>query len=169
MAKIKHFIVAITGTPCTGKSTLARELSLLLHAKHIDVTKFIKKSRLHEGYDSAKKAYIVDPKALNRALSGYIESQKRGIFIVDSHLSHYLSSKKVSLCIVTTCHLKILYKRLKKRGYSLPKIQENMDSEVMQVCLNEAKELGHNVLVTDLTKNVKNTAKILASYIKSLL
>jgi adenylate kinase len=91
---------------------------------------------------------------LNKSLINLIKSSKESI-IIDSHLSHYLPKKYVDLCIVTKCSLKILEKRLKKRGYHEEKIRENLDVEIFDVCLNEARSLNHNIIVTDTTKGIK--------------
>ena len=74
--------------------------------------------------------------------------------IIDSHLSHYLQPKHVDLCIVTKCGLKTLEKRLKKRKYSKEKTRENIDCEIFDVCLNEARERGHNPIVIDTTQGI---------------
>jgi|TARA_Y100000031_G_scaffold144637_1_gene176336 adenylate kinase len=88
---------------------------------------------------------------------------KNGI-IVDSHLSHYLPKKYVDLCIVTKCSLRTLKNRLEKRRYSKKKIRENMDAEIFDVCLNEAKENKHKILVIDTTKSLN--LKIIINKIK---
>lgn len=85
------------------------------------------------------------------------EKIKKGI-IIDSHLSHYLPSKYVDLCIATKCGLKELKKRLKNKGYDENKIRENLDAEVFDICLNEAKESGHKVIVIDTTKGININA-----------
>lgn len=73
--------------------------------------------------------------------------------ILDSHISHQLPKEMVHLCIVlTSSNLKILEKRLKQRKYSKPKIRENLDSEIFQVCLNEAREKGHKLMGIDIAK-----------------
>jgi adenylate kinase len=74
--------------------------------------------------------------------------------IIDSHLSHYLPKSYVDLCIITKCELKVLEKRLMKRRYSKDKIRENLDAEIFDVCLNEAKENGHKVIVVNTTKGI---------------
>ncbi|MBW2976314.1 AAA family ATPase [Candidatus Woesearchaeota archaeon] len=78
---------------------------------------------------------------------------KQGV-IIDSHLSHYLPNKYADLCIVTKCGLKELEKRLKKKKYSEGKVRENLDAEIFDVCLNEAKEYKHGVIVVDTTKGI---------------
>ncbi|MFH0868046.1 MAG: AAA family ATPase [Candidatus Woesearchaeota archaeon] len=78
---------------------------------------------------------------------------KRGI-IIDSHLSHYLPKKYVDLCIVVKCSLKELERRVKKKKYPKDKIRENLDAEIFDICLNEAKETKHKVVVVDTTKGI---------------
>jgi adenylate kinase len=70
-----------------------------------------------------------------------------------------LPKKYVDLCIVTKCGLKTLEKRLKKRGYKKQKIRENLDCEIFDICLNEAKEKGHNIKIIDTTAGI-DIAKI---------
>ncbi|MBI2523054.1 adenylate kinase family protein [Candidatus Woesearchaeota archaeon] len=78
---------------------------------------------------------------------------KNGI-IIDSHLSHYLPKKYVNLCIITKCDLKELERRLKKKNYSKQKIRENLDAEIFDICLNEAKERVHRAIVINTTKGI---------------
>ncbi|MBU90171.1 hypothetical protein CMO94_01410 [Candidatus Woesearchaeota archaeon] len=82
-----------------------------------------------------------------------VKNIKKGI-IIDSHLSHYLPKKYVDLCIITKCDLKALKNRLKKKKYSGNKIRENLDAEIFDVCLNEAKENKHKIMSVDTTKGI---------------
>ena len=75
--------------------------------------------------------------------------------VIDSHLSHYLDKKYVDLCVVVKCDIKVLKKRLEKKKYSKAKIRENLDSEILDVCLVEALENGHKIKVIDTTKGFK--------------
>jgi len=154
-------VVIITGTPGTGKTTLAKQLAKKLNFHYLGVNKIIKKYKISEGYDKKRKTKIIDVKKLNKALIREINNYKKiknGI-VIDSHLSHHLPSKYVDLCIVTKCNLKILERRLKKKKYSKGKIRENLDVEIFDVCLNEAKENKHKILVIDTTKGI-NIEKI---------
>jgi adenylate kinase len=146
-------IICITGTPATGKTTLARILAKKLGYRLLDVKSLVKKRKIYEKYDKKLKTYIVDTKKLNKFLIKQIKFNKN--LIIDSHLSHYLPRKYVDLCIVTKCELKELKKRLEKRGYSEQKVRENLDSEIFDICLNEAKELWHYTFVIRTTKGIK--------------
>lgn len=159
-------VIAVSGTPGTGKTTLSEKLAKKLNYHYIDVNKIIKKFRLSEGYDNKRKTKIVDVKKLNKALIKEIISVKKsnkkynGI-IIDSHLSHYLPRKYVDLCIVTKCDLKELNMRLKKKKFHKDKIKENLQAEVFDVCYNEALERKHKILLADTTKgfNISNITK----------
>jgi len=144
-------VIIITGTPGTGKTTLAKKLSKKLNYHPIDVNKIVKENKLDREYDKKRKCYVVDIKKLNKALTKIINNSSRPL-IIDSHLSHYLPKKYVDLCIVTKCELKELQRRLKKKKYDENKIRENLDCEIFNICLNEAKEAGHKLIVIDTTK-----------------
>lgn len=48
------------------------------------------------------------------------------------------------------CDSTILYDRLTARGYEGKKLEENMDSEIMQVLLDEARESYKEEIVVEL-------------------
>jgi adenylate kinase len=160
-------VIAITGTPGTGKSALARELSLLLHYQVIDVASFIKQHRLSDYYDRKRRCYVVDTKKLNKAIIkaiNHFKTQNKGVkgLIIDSHMSHFLPRQHINLCIVTKCSVNTLKKRLTSKGYSKAKVRENLDAEIFDTCLVEAEQKKHNVLVVDTTeKSAEKTAKII--------
>ena len=118
-------ITIVTGTPGTGKTTIAKKIAKKTKAVYIDVNAIIKKHKLSDNYDSKRKAKIVDTKKLNTVLINIIKTAKTPL-IIDSHLSHYVPSKYVTCCIVTKTSLNKLRDRLKKRQYINAKIEENM-------------------------------------------
>ena len=58
------------------------------------------------------------------------------------------------MVIITKSNLKTLEKRLKNKRYSKAKIRENLDCEIFDICLNEAKEFGHKIKIIDTTKGI---------------
>lgn len=92
-------------------------------------------------------------KKKKKIINDKIKKIRKGI-IIDSHLSHYLPAKYVDLCIVAKCDLNELKKRLKKRRYGEDKIRENLDAEIFDVCLTEAKENNHKIFVINTTKGI---------------
>jgi len=138
-------VIIVSGTPGTGKTTVAKKIAEKENLKYIDLNKIIKQNKLFERYDKDKDTKIVDINKLNKALIKIIKKEKN--VVIDSHLSHYLPKKYVDKCIITKCNLKELEKRLQKRGYSKEKIRENLDAEIFDTCRVEALESGHDVEV----------------------
>ncbi len=145
-------IIVVTGTPGTGKTNVARLISKKYNLKYVDLNKLIKNNKLYEKYDKKFKTFIVDIKKLKKFLADYVKNKD---VVIDSHLSHYLDKKYVDLCVVVKCDIKVLKKRLKKRKYSKIKIRENLDSEIFDVCLIEAKEMGHKIKLIDTSEGLK--------------
>ena len=140
-------VIIVTGTPGTGKTRVARFLSKLGY-HYLDVHSLIR--TIHSGYDRKKRCYTVDKKKFVRMIVDAIK--KYPDVIIDSHMSHYLPAKHVDACVVTQCSIKTLQKRLQKRNYSQQKIRENLDAEIFENCLVEAREYGHRVIVLDTTR-----------------
>ena len=155
-------VICITGTPGTGKTTLSKKLALKLNFHYLDVNNFIVDNKLYGGFDKKRKTKIVDVGKLNGKLIDEIKlfnkiKMYNGI-IIDSHLSHYLPRKIADFCIVTKCDIKELSKRLKMKKFNKNKIQENVQAEIFDICLNEAKRKKHKVIAINTTKgfNIKD-------------
>ena len=167
-------VIIVTGVPGTGKTTLSKKLANKINFHYIDVNEITKKYNIAEGYDKKRRTKIVDVKKLNVTLLKEISIIKNSLnktstnkklskklnkkikegVIIDSHLSHYLPKKYVDLCIVTKCSLNVLEKRLKEKKYDKNKVRENLDAEIFDICLNEANESRHKVIVIDTTKGI---------------
>ena len=145
--------ILVTGTPGSGKTTLAKWICAKYGFTHLEGTSFVKAKRLHIGYDRARRCYIVDPKDFSRALALYVKENPQ-IVVIDSLISHFFPQKRAFFCIVTHCDLPILRKRLQKRGYGPKKVRENLDSEIFRVCEMEARERGHSIIAIDTTSPI---------------
>ena len=151
-------IIIVTGTPCTGKTDLAKAIAKEKGFTYIDVNTIIDSQGLKESYDKERDTYIVDEEKLVAALKDKIKEGKD--YVIDSHMSHELPANLVDKCIVTKCDIKVLKKRLEKRGYSEAKVKENLDAEIFDICFNEATEKGHKVTVIDTSnKSAEDLAK----------
>ncbi len=156
--------IIITGTPGTGKTTLAKLIEKKLQSFHLDLHPHYKQLSTH--YNRKKQCYDLDMKKVEALLK---KTQKRHKHIVlDSHISHLLPKKLVNLCVILTCsNLKKLEKRLKERKYSKKKIRENLDAEIFQVCLLEAQQKHKNTITFDTAKRI--TQKGFLSKIQKVL
>ena len=122
-----HKLIIISGTPGTGKSTIA--LKLLKYLKKQPKLKQLTINRLdiHDHYKSIStkynrslKCYDIDLKKFESLIKK--EKTKSNILIVDTHIAHLLPKKLVDIAIITTCpNLKKLETRLKERKYQKSK------------------------------------------------
>ncbi|MEK6901404.1 MAG: AAA family ATPase [Nanoarchaeota archaeon] len=157
-------LIIITGTPGTGKSTLAKVLAQKLKYRRVNLHRYYK--QLSVSYNTTKQCYDIDLKKFHV----FMKEQKRkySFLIVDSHISHFLPKRMVDFCIVLTCsNLKTLKKRLEQRKYSSRKVRENLDAEIFQVCLSGATEKKHRIFLLDSSQQL-NISLLLQKIRKSL-
>ncbi len=114
-------LICITGIPGTGKTTLCKMLS----DRGISCTGLDCIAEI----SGAKDDDIVD---VDKLYGVHIESD-----IVESHYSHFLNCNHVIILVEDE---KTLHARLKTRGYSDDKINENIDSQRAEIIYYEALE-----------------------------
>ena len=150
-------IIIVTGTPGTGKTEFAKGFAEKNNITYLDGKEIIADNELGEEYDEAGDCWVVDEEKFAETCEEIIQEMKSRdeSAIIDSHLSHHISSDLVDKCYVTICDITELKERLEKRGYSESKVRENLDAEIFKVCLTEAKEAGHNVEEVDTTTATK--------------
>ena len=134
----RFYSVAISGTPGTGKTTIAKVVKEKLKLKGhdfnlISVNDLAKRENLILGFDEKRKCEIVDVESLMKINIGSFKP-----CILEGHLSHFL---KADVVFVLRCDPAVLKERLKKKGWSKEKILENLEAEITDVILNEAIEI----------------------------
>lgn len=138
----------ITGTPGCGKSTTCELLQRRLpEYKYYNISDFAKEHDCHDGYDEARKSYIVDEDRLLDELEPLL---RQGASIVDWHVNDVFPERLIDLVVVLRCDNAILYDRLKSRGYHDSKIEENLDAEIMGVVLQDATDSYEQEIVVEL-------------------
>jgi adenylate kinase len=139
-------IIAISGTPGTGKHTLAKELARKTNYEILDLNRILKKGG---------KEREVTLKEVNEVF----QKNKKDNIIVVSHLSHFIRSKSINFVIVLRTDPLILIKRLEKRGYKKEKIYDNVIFEAMNGTYEEALNMKRKIFQINNTKNIKSTVK----------
>jgi adenylate kinase len=133
-------IVSLTGTPGTGKTSVSEHLSGF---EVIDLTGFVKEYGLG---DSSGSEFEVDINEMKQKLDEEIDKDKD--ILIEGHLSHH---SPADYCVVLRCDPEELEQRLEKRDYDEEKIQENVESEMLDVILTEAAGLQENIIEVDTT------------------
>jgi len=146
--------IAVSGTPGSGKTTMARRLSRELGFELLHLSDFIKNERLSSGFDRRRDSRIIDVERLSRRFEDWSAGKKS--LIVEGHLSHLLP---VTHVVVLRASPKVLKTRLARRRYPKGKIMENLEAEYLGVILGEALGRCANVLELDNTRDV-STARI---------
>ncbi|KAF9540876.1 hypothetical protein EC957_003682 [Mortierella hygrophila] len=154
-AEIPHFPrdlpnILITGTPGTGKTTTSEMAAEATGLTHINVGDLVKAKSLHEGLDTEYDSYILDEDKLVDEME---EMMRPGGKIVDFHTCEIFPERWFDLVIVLRTDNGVLYPRLESRGYNAKKINENMECEIMQVVLEEARESYEEQIVIELESN----------------
>jgi adenylate kinase len=135
-------VVVITGTPGTGKSKISQILSLKLGATHVDLSKYAKIEGLILGSDDFRQTEIVDMKALREKVNIF-PSRNRYIIIEGHYAQDIVPHETVAIVVVLRRAPWVLKKELESRGYSHEKVRENLEAELLGVCLSDA--LGSHV------------------------
>jgi len=121
--------VAVTGTPGTGKSTAVDLLDSDLEVLHLNET--IREAGLTTGHDEERDSAVADVDGL----ADYLDGREGVVF--ESHLAHHFPADRV---VVLRCHPEQLTERLRERGEPAATVEENAESEALDVILAEAVE-----------------------------
>ncbi len=133
-------VIVVSGSPGTGKSAFAEQLSKELGCRLIDLNEVIEREGIYELASDGTKE--VEPEDIREVFTDIVEQSEQDL-VVDGLLSHFLPQENVTEAVVLRTHPNELEKRLKERGYSGEKLQDNLDSEALGVVLGEAvQELG---------------------------
>ena len=135
-------LVAVTGTPGTGKTSACDVLGRRGYAV-VDLDDVARKGGFIVGRDEARGSDEVDVDVLRDSLRVPAK-----IAFLRSHYAHRMA---VDLVVVLRCAPSVLRTRLEARGWPSAKVQENVEAEAIDVITQEAVELHPAVYEVDTT------------------
>ena len=150
--------IALTGTPGTGKTTVAA----LLPYRVVDINALVK-AGMNFGIDPERGCLDADMDALAKHLA---KLDSDDTTILEGHFSHHFADWSIVLRLSPS----VLGPRLEARGYSVQKKRENLEAEALDVILVEAVELCGRVDEIDTTeKSPQEVAELVARIIQGRL
>lgn len=150
-------IIAITGTPGTGKTSVAKKLVSKGYIV-LDLNRIACENDFLLGRDEKRKSNIVDIDKLNLFIKK--NYSKFDIVFVEGHLSHLL--KCIDKLIVLRLEPSQLEKYLKKKKWNEKKIKENLESEILDIVLCESVEIHSEDNIAELNVTNKSVDEIVS-------
>jgi len=147
--------ILVTGTPGVGKTATASLLAAGLGLRHINISELIAQHKCYDGYDNELDTHILDEDKLLDLMESLLQNcVNEGIGIVaDYHTCELFPERWFDLILVLRAKTDVLFDRLTERGYSEKKRGENLEAEIMQVVLDEARESYEEDIVQELPSN----------------
>lgn len=159
--------IGISGTPGTGKSSVARELSKELQIPVIELSEFVVNNNLYLYYDAIRNSYVVDEEKLRNSMAKLY--RERGAFIIVGHYVEILERDLYELVIVLRRNPIELLNILKTRRWPDSKVAENVEAELLSVCtFNAIEELSED-LVVEVDVTSKNVSEVVNEIMDILL
>lgn len=133
-------IVALTGVPGTGKTTIASALQEKARVVHLN--DFARDAGLLHELDEARGSFVVDVDALAERLNDALRGVQRGVVLVEGHFAHEMDA---DLVVLLRCDPLVLVERLRARGWAEGKVRENVEAEALDVLAGEVLDLAEGV------------------------
>jgi adenylate kinase len=152
--------ILLTGVPGVGKSTIAQRLAEELGGVRIDLSELAAREGLVTAYDERRMTSVVDLEGMKERLSA-IGGKGDGPLMLDGHLApEVVPVELVRLALVLRRAPWELREALKSRGYSPEKVRENVEAELLDICVADAVEALGTELVCELDTTGKSPEEV---------
>jgi adenylate kinase len=154
-------VILVTGTPCVGKTSVARLLASKLDAFYVNLTELALHENLVSGKDEERDSIIVDENPMRCKIRQIVEDCDKSEVIVDGHYAVSVVPKKLTTHVFVLRRDPVeLRKFMEQCGFSGRKLWENLASEILDVCLCEALNVYENGKVCELDASGKSVEEI---------
>ena len=154
-------VILVTGTPCVGKTSVARLLASRLDAFYVNLTELALHENLVSGKDEERGSIIVDENRMRGKIREIVEDCRKSEIIVDGHYAVSVVPKELTTHVFVLRRDPVeLRKFMEQCGFSERKLWENLASEILDVCLCEALNVCGNGKVCELDVSGKSVEQI---------
>ncbi|MHA1129697.1 MAG: adenylate kinase family protein [Candidatus Helarchaeota archaeon] len=164
-----RLVIVISGTPGTGKTTVAQKLKEIYSAITVNLTDYAITNNLILEDDEERQTKVVNLNSLLPKLETLIQTEK-GNIIIEGHYADIVPNRLISIGIILRTDPHILETRLKLKQFSVSKIQENLQSEILGACTAAALETyeREKIYEIDTSKiSVNETIEQIQEYIET--
>ncbi|MFX1300404.1 MAG: adenylate kinase family protein [Promethearchaeota archaeon] len=130
-------VIAISGTPGTGKTGVGQLLVKRLNATLIELSELAKEQQFLLGKDTQRETLIADTEKLQHYLINLIRESPKPYVIV-GHFSDEVPEEILEFLVVLRCNPITLTQRLRNRQWPQSKILENVQAEILGECTMQA-------------------------------
>ena len=160
----------LTGTPCVGKTSVARLLTSELGALYVNLTELAMQKNLVSGKDEKRGSIIVDEKRMKHEIEMLVENSGEEDIVVDGHYAVNVVPKKLVTYVFVLRRNPVELRRFMEQcDFSGDKLWENLASEILDVCLVDALRVfdEEKVCELDITeKSVDEDVKEIINVLK---
>lgn len=139
-------VVALTGVPGTGKTTIAHALRPRATVLHLN--EVARDAGLLTDEDEARAGtFIVDVDALADVVNAHLAGFK-DVAILEGHFAHEMDVDRI---VLLRCDPLVLHERLRARGWPDAKVRENVEAEALDVLAQEVLDAEIPAVELDAT------------------
>jgi adenylate kinase len=147
--------------PGVGKTTLSCMLAELTGGVHVDLSELAERRGIISGYDESRGTSIVDLELMRKELAILLEGGE-GPLILDGHFApEVVPPEAVFLALVLRRAPWILRGELAARGFPEEKVRENVEAELLDVCLVDAVDSLGRERVCEVDTTGKTPGEVL--------
>lgn len=130
--------IGLTGTPGTGKTTIAEHLDI----ETVHLNEYMRENDIGEEDENGELEVDLEELRENQP-----EASEQDL-LIEGHLAHHLD---LDYCIVLRTRPDVLRERLEERNYSNEKVNDNVESEKLDLILSQAVQEQQKVFELDTT------------------
>jgi len=162
-------VILVTGTPCVGKTSVARLLASKLDALYVNLTELAVRENLISGKDEERDSIIIDENRMRHKIREIIGDCDQDDIVIDGHYAVSVVPKKlVTYVFVLRRDPVELRKFIEQCGFSGRKLWENLASEILDVCLVDALNVHGERKVCELDVTGKSVEEVISEILDVL-